>query len=122
MRRFLNITRALADESRVRALLALRAGELCVCQLIDLLELAPSTVSRHMSLLVQAELVVGRREGRWRYYRLPGDGEAAPDVHATLAWLEATAGRSPTARADLMRLKEICCRERKEVSACCYGK
>ena len=70
MREFIDINKALSDESRVRALLALRDQELCVCQLIELLGLAPSTVSKHMTILKQAGLVEGRKDGRWIYYRL----------------------------------------------------
>ena len=43
---FMAITRALSDQNRVRTLMALRDLELCVCQIIELLELAPSTVSK----------------------------------------------------------------------------
>jgi DNA-binding transcriptional ArsR family regulator len=46
-------------------------GELCVCQIIELLGLVPSTVSKHMSILKQAGLVENRKEARWMYYRLP---------------------------------------------------
>lgn len=67
---FAVITKALSDQHRVRALLALRRGELCVCQLIDLFALAPSTVSKHMSILKQAGLVDSRKDSRWVYYRL----------------------------------------------------
>ena len=63
MRDFMNIVKALGDENRVRALLALRTSELCVCQIIELLGLAPSTVSKHMSILKQARLV-DTRENR----------------------------------------------------------
>ena len=66
---FMAITRALSDQNRVRTLMALRDLELCVCQIIELLELAPSTVSKHMSILANARLVEGRQDGRWRYYR-----------------------------------------------------
>ncbi len=48
---FMSITKALADENRVRMLLALQKQELCVCQIIELVKLAPSTVSKHMSIL-----------------------------------------------------------------------
>ena len=72
MKQYLTITKALSDASRVRMLCALRGGELCVCQLIELLGLAPSTVSKHLSILNQADLVESRKEGRWVYYRLPG--------------------------------------------------
>lgn len=62
--------KALADESRLRTFNVLRQGELCVCQITELLQLAPSTVSKHMSILRQAGLVESRKEGRWIYYRL----------------------------------------------------
>lgn len=61
--------RALSDPGRVRILTALGGGELCGCHLIELLELAPSTVSKHLGVLSEAGLVVGRREGRWVHYR-----------------------------------------------------
>lgn len=50
MRKILNITKALADENRVRALMMLQNGEMCVCNIIDMLNMAPSTGSKHMSI------------------------------------------------------------------------
>ena len=117
MRRFLNVTKAISDESRVRVLLALRHGELCLCQIIELLELAPSTVSKHMSILAQADLVQWRKQGRWHYYRLPGR-EAPPPVAATLRWLRQSLAESPTAKRDDKRLKAISRKATKDVSAC----
>ena len=70
MRNLVELVKALGDESRMRALYALKDGELCVCQLIALLELAPSTVSKHLSILRSARLVDSRKEGRWMYYSL----------------------------------------------------
>ncbi len=106
MKEFLSITKALSDEGRVRILLALREGELCVCQLIELLALAPSTVSRHMAILRQAGLVELRKEGRWAYYRLAGE-EAPPMVRRALDWVVESVGRNARAREDRRRLKEI---------------
>jgi ArsR family transcriptional regulator len=62
--------KALGDENRVRILLALQDGELCVCQVIELLALAASTVSKHLSILRSARLVESRKDGRWMYYQL----------------------------------------------------
>ena len=62
------ITRALSDSHRMRAVMALQEGELCVCQLIELLGLAPSTISKHLSILRQAGIVTSRKEGKWVYY------------------------------------------------------
>jgi ArsR family transcriptional regulator len=70
LRSTLKVTKALADLQRLRILMLLRQGELCVCQIIAVLGLAPSTVSKHLSLLSEADLVVCRKEGRWAHYRL----------------------------------------------------
>lgn len=86
MRDILNITKALSDQNRVRALMTLFNGELCVCQMIELLGLAPSTVSKHMSILWQAGLVETRKDGRWIYYRLAEGGD--PAVGEILGWLQ----------------------------------
>ena len=103
---FLNITKALAEENRVRILLALEGQELCVCQIIELLELAPSTVSKHMSVLRQARLVDGRKDGRWMYYRL-ADHSAPVAVTAALGWVKTSLSRDERIREDAKRLNEI---------------
>ncbi len=100
------ITKALGDTQRVRALMALRHGELCVCQLTELLNLAPSTVSKHMSQLKQACLVEFRKDGRWTYYRLCAD-DLFPEAISAIAWLEETLGEDSQIRADAERLKAI---------------
>ena len=71
MRDFMAITKALSDPNRVRILLALRRGELCVCQITELFGFAPSTVSKHLSILHHAHLILSRKSERWVYYRLP---------------------------------------------------
>jgi ArsR family transcriptional regulator len=87
------ITKALADENRVRLLAALQGQELCVCQLIELIGLAPSTVSKHLSILRSARMIQGRKNGRWMYYRL-ADDQAPKAARTALAWLlEALDGR-----------------------------
>ncbi len=78
---YITITKALSDPHRVRALLALRKGELCVCQIIDLFGLAPSTVSKHMSILKQAGLVNSRKDSRWVYYRLVEENDRCREIN-----------------------------------------
>lgn len=106
MEDFLAIAGALSDESRVRIVLALRGGELCACQLTELLGLAPSTVSKHMTILKQARLVRSRKDGRWVYYSLAG--ENAPSmVQQAIRLAIGSVARSPEAREDRKRLKKI---------------
>jgi DNA-binding transcriptional ArsR family regulator len=102
MKQFVTITNALADESRLRSLMALKEGELCACQIIDLLGLAPSTVSRHLSILKQANLVESRKDGKWMYYRL-----AIEDSAATVDWIHTAIGRNETILADKNALSVI---------------
>ena len=106
MREFMDVTKALADVNRVRALMILKDRELCVCQIIELLGLAPSTVSKHMSILRQARLVDGRKEGRWIHYRR-ADTASSPYVADTLAWLDQCLTDNATVRADRKKLEAI---------------
>lgn len=106
MRSVLRVTKALSDGQRVRILMLLRGGELCVCRIVEVLALAPSTVSKHLSLLGEADLVEMRKDGRWAYYRLP-QGEARKAVRPVLSWLDATLGTTAAVTRDAARLKKI---------------
>lgn len=106
MKEFIHITKALSDEGRVRALLALRGGDLCVCQIIELLGLAPSTVSKHMALLHQAGLVETRKEGKYIYYSLAGQ-TAPPHARAMIDAACEHLAKDPQVRDDDARLKAI---------------
>lgn len=75
---------ALSDEKRLRILEILGAGECCVCDLTDTLEVGQSLLSFHLRTLRDAGLVSARRDGRWMYYSL---------VPGAVAELEKTLGR-----------------------------
>ncbi len=106
MQAFINITSALADESRVKALLALQGHELCVCQIVEFLQLAPSTVSKHMAILKQAGLVESRKEGRWIYYRLAGN-KTSSLVQESQAWVFRALKKDPELKNHLKKLQKI---------------
>jgi len=114
MRLFLDIVRALADENRLRALLALKDRELCVCQIMAMLCLAPSTVSKHMTVLKQAGLVDSVKRGRWVYYRLP-DRAANPDVACALEWVFGSLQEEARIKDDASRLCCILCMTPEEL-------
>ncbi len=66
--------RSMADPTRLRLLALLsERRELCVCELKDALDLAQPKVSRHLGVLRESGLLIGRREGLWIYYRLHPD-------------------------------------------------
>ena len=106
MRDLMAVVKALADENRVRAVIALGKGELCVCQIVELLELAPSTVSKHMAILKQARLVDSRKDGRWMHYRLAGK-DAPVEVARAIALVSKSLSKDSRIREDARHLKRI---------------
>ena len=70
LRKYEATMKAVADPTRVRILKMLEGGELCVCQIIAVLALSPSTVSKHLFLLKSAGLVNDRKEKKWVHYSL----------------------------------------------------
>ena len=114
MRELMAVTKALADESRVRILLAVRGGELCVCQIVELLQLAPSTVSKHMSILKQARLVESRKEGRWMFYRL-ADEDGTTEAEEMSALVFRLTAADTRRHEDAKRLKKILKMDRDEL-------
>lgn len=105
----LAVTKALSDAQRVRVLMLLQEGELCVCQIVGVLKLATSTVSKHLSILATAGLVETRKDGRWAYYRL---ASRAPG----LGWMKAPLKNDPIIRADLKALAAI---KKKDLEVLC---
>lgn len=72
---------AFADPTRLRILNILVAGELCVCDIVTILDLPQPMVSRHLALLRNADLVEVTREWKYAHYRLAGPSNT---VHRTL--------------------------------------
>ncbi len=117
MYNFINIAKALSDENRVRALMMLCKGELCVCQLIEMLRLAPSTVSKHMSILRQARLVECRKDGRWMYYRL-ADEDPPKEAIQAIQWAQNSLAKDKQILADARQVKRVCKIDKDELCDC----
>jgi len=106
MRDVVTIGKALSDDNRVRILAILEGRELCVCQVIELLGLAPSTVSKHLSILKHARLIDGRKHGRWMYYRL-ADEDVPAVAKDAIGWALNALGRDKQRAEDAERLLQI---------------
>jgi len=65
MRHLIKTFKAVSDPNRIRILKMLEVRELCVCEITEILNLAASTVSKHLSLLRDAEFILDRKEGKW---------------------------------------------------------
>jgi len=107
MRAILAITKALADQNRLRILCALSGRrELCVCQVQELLGLAASTTSKHLGILAAAGLVEVRRDGRWSYYRVEHE-EIPEGAGEVVAWVCRRARSSKVIAGDRKKLALI---------------
>jgi ArsR family transcriptional regulator len=116
MKDAIKVFKALADPTRLRIVCLLRQRELCVCELMFILEMEQSRVSHHMRVLREAALAEDVREGRWIIYRVP-DG-----TRALLEGLFAGALRdriegSGEAQADAVKLA-ACVRENVRGRVC----
>lgn len=101
------VFRAFADRTRLRILSLLREREeICVCDLIRVLELPQAKVSRHLAYLRKAKLVAGRKEQQWMHYRLlPAKGK----FHAKLLeCLRCCLDEVPELKEDRRRLGGPC--------------
>jgi len=99
--------KALSDDTRLRIFGLLQEGELCVCDLMAVLELPQSTVSRHLAYLRNSGVVADRREGVWIHYRLADDrlrGDAL--TRDLLSLLGARVGGLPDVRRDRAVLRK----------------
>lgn len=98
--------RAAGDATRTRILKMLQNRELCVCQIMAVLNMSSSTVSRHLSILRMAGLVRDRKEGRWVYYSWE-DAERNIYASAILAGLSEWLEEDPQMTADRVQLMRV---------------
>lgn len=98
--------KAVGDPTRTRILKLLEDGGLCVCQVQAVLGLAPSTVSKHLTILKIAGFVEDQRDGKWIEYGLTEESRN-PHAMSVLDLLHRTLDRDPAVIADRKRLREI---------------
>jgi len=106
--------RAFSDQTRLRILNLLQAGEMCVNDLVDIIDVPQPTASRHLAYLRRAELVVTRKAGQWTFYGL---ARAENPFHKKL--LECLAkcfDEVPEIQRDAVRAAKL-----KKAGGCCKG-
>lgn len=97
--------RALGDPLRLRLMLLLREGEVCVCHLVNTLGESQPLVSKHLATLRRAGLVTSRKDGYWRHYSL---AEPTSPAHAKLlALLDTLAAEHADAERDRKKLEKV---------------
>ena len=82
------IYKALADKNRIRILKLLEQKPMCVCELVDIIKVSQSTISKHLKKLVDAGLVISKQEGLWTNYQLSRNSIYAEKLLSNLTdWL-----------------------------------
>jgi DNA-binding transcriptional ArsR family regulator len=88
LNRYETVMKAASDPTRVRILKILESGEICVCQIIAVIQLSQPTISNHLSLLKSAGLITDRKDKKWVFYSLDGqDGYAGSVLRNLRGWL-----------------------------------
>ena len=105
MEQIVQFFKALSDETRLRIVMLLTQGELCVCDLMFVLDEPQSKVSRHLAYLKHSGLTNSRRAGVWMHYCLK---ESADEVHkAQIDFLKEQLSHLPQFRIDREKLLEL---------------
>jgi ArsR family transcriptional regulator len=99
------IYKALSEMMRLRMLMLLTHGELCVCDIMAVLDEPQSKVSRHLAYLKNSGLIQSKRVGTWMHYfvREPLDEVRS----AQLELLKKELSASEWARADALKMREV---------------
>ncbi len=70
---YVEIFKALGDETRVNVIKILSKENKCACQILEAFNISQSTLSHHMKILTDSGLVVAKKEGKWVYYKINED-------------------------------------------------
>jgi ArsR family transcriptional regulator, arsenate/arsenite/antimonite-responsive transcriptional repressor len=99
--KMIEVFKALSDRNRIRIVNALEHnGELCACQITELLGVSGATASKHLSILVRCGLLSSRKDGRWVHFKLAKS--VLPD--AIFKWIRSECQCSDILKADLKKL------------------
>ena len=104
MKELTRLLSALADPTRLRLLRLIHRQELCVCELMEALQLPQYKVSRHLLELRRIGLAEARRSGRWMHYRISGAATRSPLHQDLLKLLDVHLRDLPEAKRDDTRL------------------
>lgn len=115
-----SMAKALGDETRFRIMAMLEEQELCACQIIEVFDLANSSISRHLSVLKQAGLLQSRKSGRWMYFSWAQSNSFV--LQGMLNWLSESISHDPQIQKDRERIQHILEMEPEELCRIQNGK
>ena len=104
MRKTTNLFKALSDPNRLRILKMLEIRDLCVCEITEALGLSPSTVSKHLSVLRNSDLIWDKKDGKWVNYGL-NKSSKDPFITEILRLIRDTITDDPLFHSDKQKIK-----------------
>ncbi len=110
-RDYINIFKALSDPNRIRIIKMLAERELCMCEIRSVLDLSNSTVSKHLTILRDAGLLLDAKEGKWVNFRL-NDKSEHPFVRSLIGLIKKSFGDDETIKEDSVKLRRV---DRKKI-------
>ena len=116
MKKIANIFKALSDDTRLRVIKLLQERELCVCELMQVLDMSQPRISRHMGVLKNVGLVEDRREGKWVHYSLREETQGK-EIKIILDSMAVLANDDAVVKADQKKLKKAV--RLGEIKPCC---
>ncbi len=105
MEELAQLYKALSEEMRLRIMMLLTQGELCVCDIEAVLDEPQSKVSRHLAYLKHSGLVSSKRVGVWMHYLIKDFADKT--FAAQLAFMEENLSKLPQFSADRKKLQEF---------------
>lgn len=106
MKEMTKIFKALSDQNRLRILKMLEARALCVCEITEVLKLAASTVSKHLSILRDAEFILDKKDGKWVNYYL-NDDKKNEYINQLLILIKSALPDDETIKNDLIKVSQV---------------
>jgi ArsR family transcriptional regulator len=100
------IFKALSDKSRLRILKMLQRKSLCVCEITEILQLATSTVSNHLSILKEVGLIIDEKDKKWINYKINSKPEN-PEIASALMSLHLLLENDEMIQKDTEQLKTV---------------
>ena len=114
MKQFIKVMKALSDPNRVKMVKMLQHKTMCVCEMREALQIAQPSVSKHLKILEEADLVDSKKDGQWVDYYLT-DGSKSPYAASLLGnlkyWLENEEEiEELVEKIPNIHREEVCCR------------
>ncbi len=105
-RTYVNVFKALSDPNRIRILKMLAGRELCMCEVREILNLSNSTVSKHLTILRDAGLLLDSKDGKWVNFRV-NDRSEHRFIRLTIALVRDSFDDDDVVKEDLKKVRKV---------------